>query len=460
MVPSTNRTAVILLGVCAQILITAVFLWRVEPYIEGKLEDDGKRSLQDANLSWARVEADGRDLAVSGMAPTAQLRERAVGVVASVPGVRKVTDKLLVASAKAPSLAPEEADRRARELLEDIEDDAPIFTLDLPYELHLEVEASVLTLSGLVPDAIAKESLLNLANRQFGDGRVIDRLLVSPGAPDGYLAAGTRAISAAGVLNRGVVKVTSNEVIVQGLSSDDQGLDALETLLADLPAGYQSNLQLGDQQELAALLRLHPSLAARVGVLEGGSRDETVIETVRVPVAKNSTTSAGQRQTPSGTNEKSASGASQRSARNSTAEPRFTARTQVSRVTETLDPTECAYRLQSRLNEQGIGFDTGSSDIDEASEPLMRDLVSIAKLCPQVVLEIGGHTDDLGTRENNLALSQRRAESVMAYLVRNGVSLSRLRAVGYGEERPLVENTTAERRAMNRRIEFTLVDES
>lgn len=438
MVLSTNRSAVILLGVCAQILVTVIFLWRVEPYIENRLERDSKTALQEANLTWARVEADGRDVQVSGMAPTGRLKEQAVGLVESVPGIRVVTDKLLVASAKAPSLAPEEAERRARELLSDIEDDAPIFTLDLPYELHLEVEASVITLSGLVPDDIAKTSLLNLANREFGDGRIIDRLMVAPGAPENFLAASTQAISAAGEINRGLVMVTDREVVVQGLSSSAMTAARLEALMTQLPSEYSGNIQVGDQRELEALLRIHPSLADRVGRVGMASRDETVIETVQVPVNAAENTTDDQ----------------------ATSDERFEAQTQVTQVTRSLESTECAYQLQSQLERRGIGFDTGSSDIDQDSQELMQELVRIAKLCPQVVLEIAGHTDDLGTRENNLALSQRRAESVMEYLVRNGIALSRLRAVGYGEERPLVENTTAERRKMNRRIEFSLVDES
>lgn len=461
MVLTTNRSVVILLGLCTQLLITAVFLWRVEPYIEGRLERDSKQALQEADLNWARVEADGRDLKVSGMAPNTRLKERAGALVEAVEGVRVVNNELLVASTTTPELAPEEADRRARELLEDIEDDAPIFTLDLPYELHLSIEATVLTLSGLVPDDIAKVSLLNLANREFGDGRVIDRLMVAPGAPDNYLAAATQAITAAGKVSKGIVMVTDNEVIVQGLSSNSQSPDLLRSALAELPPGYTSNIQIGDQRELEALLRVHPSLAQRVGSVNSQPRDETVIETIQVPVEQTDTGATNVTPNPSTDNNVATNAPDAPTSTDvNPSEPPFEARTQVTQVTRSIDPTECAYQLQAQLSRQAIGFDTGSSAIDEKSVPLMRELVRISKQCPQAILEIGGHTDDLGTRENNLSLSQRRAESVMEFLVRNGVSLSRLRAVGYGEERPLVENTTAERRKTNRRIEFSLVDES
>ena len=78
----------------------------------------------------------------------------------------------------------------------------------------------------------------------------------------------------------------------------------------------------------------------------------------------------------------------------------------------------------------------------------------VLKLCPQTRVAVEGHTDDQGRIENNLELSQRRAEAVMQFFVSRGISLSRLSARGYGEERPLVENNTAADRARNRRIEF------
>jgi len=72
---------------------------------------------------------------------------------------------------------------------------------------------------------------------------------------------------------------------------------------------------------------------------------------------------------------------------------------------------------------------------------------------PDVKVEIGGHTDDQGSNDYNLALSYDRAKSVVAYLVMRGISQDRLVARGYGEDKPMVPNTTAEGRAKNRRVE-------
>ncbi|MBC7391193.1 MAG: OmpA family protein, partial [Opitutaceae bacterium] len=74
-----------------------------------------------------------------------------------------------------------------------------------------------------------------------------------------------------------------------------------------------------------------------------------------------------------------------------------------------------------------------------------------------VYIEIGGHTDDIGSDEDNKKLSQERAAKVLNYLFGKGVEFYRMQAKGYGESEPLVPNTSDESRYMNRRVEFKIV---
>jgi outer membrane protein OmpA-like peptidoglycan-associated protein len=74
-------------------------------------------------------------------------------------------------------------------------------------------------------------------------------------------------------------------------------------------------------------------------------------------------------------------------------------------------------------------------------------------------LEIAGHTDSVGSDQQNQSISERRASSVVSWLSDKGIPRDRLTAVGYGEERPIVDNDTPENRARNRRIEFTALVE-
>ena len=72
-------------------------------------------------------------------------------------------------------------------------------------------------------------------------------------------------------------------------------------------------------------------------------------------------------------------------------------------------------------------------------------------------MTIEGHCDSIGTVEYNLALGERRANSVRDYLQSRGIAMTRLRTVSYGEERPLADNSTAEGRAMNRRAHLAVI---
>ena len=77
---------------------------------------------------------------------------------------------------------------------------------------------------------------------------------------------------------------------------------------------------------------------------------------------------------------------------------------------------------------------------------------------PSMVIEIGGHTDNVGSEALNQQLSQKRAQAVVDYMILAGLDASRLRAKGYGESVPIADNSTNEGRAKNRRTEFEIVE--
>lgn len=99
----------------------------------------------------------------------------------------------------------------------------------------------------------------------------------------------------------------------------------------------------------------------------------------------------------------------------------------------------------------------------EAKRTISRTLLVIMKEYPQIVVEIGSHTDSKGNDNYNLKLSQRRAESVVNFLIANGIQKERLRAKGYGETKPIAPNENEdgsdnpEGRAKNRRTEFRVI---
>ncbi len=123
--------------------------------------------------------------------------------------------------------------------------------------------------------------------------------------------------------------------------------------------------------------------------------------------------------------------------------------------TETLNELE--EQIKAALEESPILFDPQSSEIQSASDEVLETIAAILQAAPANAIEVVGHTDDLGPDDENLLLSQERAEAVVARLVELGVDESLLNARGEGERFPLVENDSDENRALNRRIEFLLI---
>ncbi|WP_437674753.1 OmpA family protein [Sorangium sp. So ce131] len=107
---------------------------------------------------------------------------------------------------------------------------------------------------------------------------------------------------------------------------------------------------------------------------------------------------------------------------------------------------------------QQVQFDTDKATIKPESDPLLDEVAQVLLEHPEIILiEIQGHTDDRGTDEHNRVLSQNRANSVLAALVRRGIDSTRLTAQGYGRDQPLDNNATDEGRQRNRRVQFNII---
>jgi outer membrane protein OmpA-like peptidoglycan-associated protein len=102
----------------------------------------------------------------------------------------------------------------------------------------------------------------------------------------------------------------------------------------------------------------------------------------------------------------------------------------------------------------GIVFTEGKATIEPQSEQTLIEAFIAMKTNPGIRAEIRGYTDNAGQASANKTLSQRRAESVRAWLVQNGIEPNRITARGFGPEYPIGDNRTAEGRSKNRRIEF------
>lgn len=101
-----------------------------------------------------------------------------------------------------------------------------------------------------------------------------------------------------------------------------------------------------------------------------------------------------------------------------------------------------------------INFDTGKSIIRDDSKPIIDQIVEMMKSNPELKIGVEGHTDNVGTPVSNKTLSEARAKSVVAAIVAKGISADRLSPVGFGQDKPIADNSTEEGRAQNRRVEL------
>jgi len=107
-----------------------------------------------------------------------------------------------------------------------------------------------------------------------------------------------------------------------------------------------------------------------------------------------------------------------------------------------------------------VYFDVGKANLREESFKELNELVDYMNRRKNIEIEIAGHTDNTGSKEDNLKLSQRRADRVKKYLINEGLDARRINAKGYGENQPVAGNNTKEGRQKNRRTEVRIISES
>ena len=104
-----------------------------------------------------------------------------------------------------------------------------------------------------------------------------------------------------------------------------------------------------------------------------------------------------------------------------------------------------------------FNFEFNSSDVNQKTARYLEDLAKALNDNPELQIKLVGHTDNIGSEKFNLKLSQYRAQTMKDYLVGKGVDASRISTEGMGMKEPLNDNSTDEERALNRRVELTIL---
>jgi OOP family OmpA-OmpF porin len=118
----------------------------------------------------------------------------------------------------------------------------------------------------------------------------------------------------------------------------------------------------------------------------------------------------------------------------------------------------CASSRPQVVRLDNVNFELNSATLTPSATATLRRVTDALRGEPNLRAEIAGHTDSSGSDDYNLRLSQQRAESVLSFLVQQGIDRGRLTARGYGETRPVADNSTALGRESNRRVEFTVLN--
>ncbi len=108
---------------------------------------------------------------------------------------------------------------------------------------------------------------------------------------------------------------------------------------------------------------------------------------------------------------------------------------------------------------ENIRFESNKAILTKKSIETINHIALILEQHPALLIEIGGHTDSDGSDAYNLALSQKRVDSVKGKLIELGINANRLTAIGYGESKPLIDNNSQENKQLNRRVEFKVKGE-
>src|SRR3984893_5937699 len=448
-------------GVIPLVVFWAIACWTSTPPLEADLAARSTAALRDTVLDKRRIAVAGRDITFAADAFSEEGRRSAVASVESVPGVRLVNDETrLVPEAK-------------------------------PFVWSAERDVVRVTLGGSSPLPASKSRLLEAARAGLGGGAVVDQMTLSRGAPPRFDSAALLLLDQIGKLKDGKITISDTKVSLSGIARDLGGREAIAAALRNLPEGFSvaaneikappyifqaykdpvaSSVTLSgyvpDNNVHAALVQaatrkfftenvvdnLKESVGApagfaaavvpALGALSRLSTGTLVVADREVKLSGDAFYDGAATQLRAGL------------AKDFPQAFQYKADVTVKPAAAPVDSTVCQQLFSDLLGKGKIRFESGRANIDPDSAGLLDRLIETALRCPTTAIEIAGHTDSDGEDAANQALSEKRAQAVVDYLVKARLPAARFTAVGYGSTQPVADNESDEGKAQNRRIEF------
>jgi len=446
-------------------ITVAAVIWGI-PHIEDDLGGRGEAALADQPVG---VQFVGRDAQLTGQVAASSEIDRAVATMHELRGVRRI-DPDGIATTPDAAVAP------------DVE--------PMPPDVTLVFDDGVVTVSGTMPDRTTADAIAQAAVARWGSEQVVDVIGVGANTSGAaWLAGIVTAISGVDDLREGSIAIGPAGVLVEGVVAEADTVMAVEaTLTAAFGAevavenrlevivlaapGFAAELRADGTVSLGGVMPDQASIDAIVIGAGGVHGSDSVVNEMSVGVEIASpaylsslpatfgvieglnpwrfTVEAGQAElTGLAVSEAAVLGTASR------LETVFAGTGLTIDNQAAVDPAAVATVLTDLLKGTAT-FRVGSSELSEDATVLLDEAIEILADNTATVLTVEGHTDDVGSDEDNLALSEARAQAVVDYLVAGGIDAARLTATGYGEARPIASNDTAEGRSENRRIQFVV----
>jgi OOP family OmpA-OmpF porin len=339
----------------------------------------------------------------------------------------------------------------------------------------------------------SKGRLLEAARAALGGVEVVDQMNLSRGAPPRFDNAALLLLDQIGKLKDGKITISDNKVSLSGIARDIGGREAIAAALKNLPEGFSvaSNeikappyIFQAYKDPVAVTLTLtgyvpdnniHPAIVAAAGRkffsekvadnlktsvgAPGGFAGAVMPALGALSRLSTGTLVVSDREVKlSGDAFYEGAPAQIRSSllKDFPQGWQLKADVSVKPAAAPVDATVCQQLFSELLGKGTIRFESGRSTLDPDSAGLLDRLVETALRCPTTNIEVAGHTDTDGENAANQALSEKRAQAVVEYLVKTGLPASRFTAAGYGSTQPVAANDTDQGKAQNRRIEFVV----
>jgi OOP family OmpA-OmpF porin len=347
------------------------------------------------------------------------------------------------------------------------------------------------TLSGSAPLPGVKGRLTEAARKDLGGVEVADQMGLARGAPPRFEDAAMLLLQQVAKLKDGKITITDTKVSLAGMARDLGGREAIAGALKSLPEGF--SVAANDIKAPPYIFQANKDPVAATVTLTGYVPDDAVHKTIAAAVQRkffaekivdNLKISIGAPSSFAGSVVAALGALSRLSTGTLVVSDRevklsgdalyegaaadiraglgkdfpkawqYKPEITVKPAAGPVDATVCQQLFSELLSKGKIRFEPKRAVIDPDSAAILDRLVDTALRCPNANIEVAGHTDADGEDSFNQALSEKRAQAVINYLVKAGLTADRFTAVGYGATQPVAGNDSDDGKAQNRRIEF------